>query len=71
VETIYISKTTNAFYLARWLFLKKKITQLEMFEYGKKSKEELIKIICDFGFKVKEREKREAEYTPTDSDLLD
>ena len=71
METIYVSDTTDNFFLARWLFLKKRITQSEMIEYAKKSREELIKLINDYGFKVKIRNAEKPVYQPTGSELFD
>jgi len=71
METIFVSKTSDTFYLARWLFLKKKITQAEMIEYSKKSYDELVTIINDFGIKVKIRNENKVRYEPSGTSLFD
>ena len=70
METIYIAPNSTSFTLARWLLLKRKINQQEFKEYCRKNKEELIKIIYDFGFIIKERDKK-AAYEPKGSQLFD
>jgi len=71
METIYINNS-NTFYLARMLFLKKKITQAEMFEFSKsKSFKELVELANDLGLKVKNSKAKEAVYEPSDSKLFD
>jgi len=71
METIYVSENTTPFYLARWLFLKKKISQKEFKEYVNMSKEELINILCDFNFKIKFRGQDKVVFEPTGSQLFD
>jgi len=72
METINITKNTDKYYLSRWLFLKKKITQKEMFEYNNtKTRDEMITLIHDMGFKIKVREKDEVSYDPASSELYD
>ena len=72
METLYISNRSDTFFLARWLWLKKKISQTEMVELAKtKTFDELIEIISDHGFMVKVRGNKKATYAPTDSELFD
>ena len=71
METIFINERTDNFYIARWLFLKRKITQAEMIEYSKKSREELIRILHDHNFKVKISGEKKVKFEPSDSVLFD
>ena len=70
METIYINDKTDNFFIARWLFLKKRITQAEMIEYSRKPRDELIKILNDFNFKVKISGKKKPIFEPTGSELF-
>ena len=71
METIYINEKTDNFYIARWLWLKKRITQSEMIEYAKKSRDELITLLYDYGFKVKVSGEKKAKYEPASAQLFD
>ena len=71
MDTIYISDKTTNFSIARWLFLKKKLSHSEMLELSEKPRDEIIKKVYDFGFFIKMPEKKEVLFEPSEADLFD
>lgn len=71
-ETIYINNKTTNLYIARQLFLKKKITQREMLEFSQNlTREDLIQKAYQLGFFVKEKTEEKTKYEPKESKLYE